>query len=170
MPNWMKKLARHYEKTRKKYPDDELIILFDIDGTILDMRHMVVHVLKAYDAAHETPLYSIQEWIDFPDAEWAPVDGETEVLSGIKVLPTPGHTPGHQSVVVTHTEGVEAIAGQAVYDAAELDSESSIEPLSDAEAEATTASARRIKAANPDRVFFSHDPRLWSPPTVRTPT
>ncbi len=50
--SWMKKLARHYEKMRKTYPDDELIILFDIDGTILDMRHMIVHVLKAYDAAH----------------------------------------------------------------------------------------------------------------------
>ncbi len=57
MHSWMTTLARHYEKMRTKYPDDELIILFDIDGTILDMRHMVVHVLKAYDAAHDTDFF-----------------------------------------------------------------------------------------------------------------
>lgn len=28
------------------------------------------------------------------------VDGETEVWPGIRLLPTPGHTPGHQSVLV----------------------------------------------------------------------
>ena len=29
------------------------------------------------------------------------VDGEEEILPGISVLPTPGHTPGHQSVLIT---------------------------------------------------------------------
>jgi glyoxylase-like metal-dependent hydrolase (beta-lactamase superfamily II) len=28
------------------------------------------------------------------------VEGETEVLPGVRVLPTPGHTPGHQSIVI----------------------------------------------------------------------
>jgi len=28
------------------------------------------------------------------------VDGEAEVVPGVRVLPTPGHTPGHQSVLV----------------------------------------------------------------------
>ena len=46
---WMKKLAQHYEKMRSIYPSDRLIVLFDIDGTILDMRHMVLSVLYSYD-------------------------------------------------------------------------------------------------------------------------
>ncbi|HEX6251428.1 MAG TPA: MBL fold metallo-hydrolase [Gemmatimonadaceae bacterium] len=29
------------------------------------------------------------------------LDGEEEILPGISVLPTPGHTPGHQSVLIT---------------------------------------------------------------------
>jgi glyoxylase-like metal-dependent hydrolase (beta-lactamase superfamily II) len=29
------------------------------------------------------------------------VDGEEEILPGITLLPTPGHTPGHQSVLIT---------------------------------------------------------------------
>ena len=45
----MRALSTHYERVRRAHPDDELCVVFDIDGTILDMRHLVVHVLLAYD-------------------------------------------------------------------------------------------------------------------------
>jgi hypothetical protein len=45
----MKELALHYQKTRDLYTEDKLVILFDIDGTILDMRYMILHVLKSFD-------------------------------------------------------------------------------------------------------------------------
>jgi hypothetical protein len=54
MPDWMQALAAHYEETRKRFPQERLLIMFDIDGTILDMRHMVRHLLLAYDRAHGT--------------------------------------------------------------------------------------------------------------------
>ena len=47
--DWMQALSTHFEEVRRTHPDDELCIVFDIDGTILDMRHLVVHVLLAYD-------------------------------------------------------------------------------------------------------------------------
>ncbi|MCG8605636.1 hypothetical protein MJD09_11640, partial [bacterium] len=55
--NWMAELAAHYEKTKKKYPNDRLMILFDIDGTILDMRYMVYGVLQTYDCEHKTRFF-----------------------------------------------------------------------------------------------------------------
>lgn len=119
-----------------------------------------------YEEARQ-PDYTIPEWVDFPGAEWRPVDGETEVLPGIRVLPTPGHTPGHQSVVVSGAESVDVIAAQAIYDPDELDAEASVEPLSEAEANKTRASARRIKVEAPNRVFFSHDTRGWIHPNAR---
>jgi len=39
------------------------------------------------------------------------LDGEAEILPGLEVLPTPGHTPGHQSVLVTTRGGTYGIAG-----------------------------------------------------------
>ena len=57
MRNWMSELAAKYERTRSQYPDDKLIILFDIDGTILDMRYMIQHVLQAYDREHKTSFF-----------------------------------------------------------------------------------------------------------------
>ena len=49
MADWMETLARQYADARNRYPDDRLLIVFDIDGTILDLRHMVRHVLLEYD-------------------------------------------------------------------------------------------------------------------------
>ena len=51
---WMERLSHHYESMRSLYPGKRLIVLFDIDGTILDTRHLVLNVLNAYDAAHGT--------------------------------------------------------------------------------------------------------------------
>lgn len=52
--DWMRALARHVERMRVAHPEDELAIVFDIDGTIVDTRHLVVHVLLSYDRAHGT--------------------------------------------------------------------------------------------------------------------
>jgi beta-phosphoglucomutase-like phosphatase (HAD superfamily) len=55
--DWMWELAVHYERMRRAYPDDELCIVFDIDGTILDVRYLVAHALVAYDRAHDTEYF-----------------------------------------------------------------------------------------------------------------
>ena len=57
MKNWMTQLASHYEKTRRMHPHDRLMILFDIDGTIIDMRSMILHVLQDYDRHHNTTFF-----------------------------------------------------------------------------------------------------------------
>lgn len=42
------------------------------------------------------------------------VDGATELLPGLSVIPTPGHTPGSQAVIATTPFGRLCIAGDAV--------------------------------------------------------
>jgi N-acyl homoserine lactone hydrolase len=43
---------------------------------------------------------TIREWVEAPGIEYVPVDGELELLPGIRLVPAPGHTPGSQVVVV----------------------------------------------------------------------
>ncbi|MDR4506331.1 MAG: hypothetical protein MRK01_16285 [Candidatus Scalindua sp.] len=62
--NWMAELASHYERIRGLYSQDKLMLLFDIDGTILDMRYMVLCVLKAYDVKLETHFFQKLEASD----------------------------------------------------------------------------------------------------------
>ena len=63
---------------------------------------------------------SIRDWVDFPGATYVEHDGEAEVLPGIRLLPTPGHTVGHQSVVVDTPDGVRVLGGDVAYSFREL--------------------------------------------------
>src|SRR5436190_3033700 len=44
--------------------------------------------------------YTIREWVDAPGVQYVPVDGEFELLPGVRLVPAPGHTRGMQVVVV----------------------------------------------------------------------
>jgi len=63
---------------------------------------------------------TIRAWVDFPGATYVEHDGEAEVLPGIRLLPTPGHTDGHQAVVVDTPDGVRVLAGDVAYSFREL--------------------------------------------------
>ncbi len=56
--SWMAELASHYEQIKRRYPQEKLLIMFDIDGTILDMRHMVWYLLQTYDRHHHTDFFA----------------------------------------------------------------------------------------------------------------
>ena len=64
MQNWMQALAAHYETVRAQNPREDLLILFDIDGTILDIRYMMLYLLQAYDQHHDTGFFSNRNVID----------------------------------------------------------------------------------------------------------
>src|SRR5262245_31976391 len=55
--------------------------------------------------------YTIEEWVDFDGATYVEHEGEAEVLPGIKLLPTPGHSDGHQSVIVETDAGTQVVGG-----------------------------------------------------------
>ena len=59
--SWMRSLAHHYQRTRAAYPDDELIALFDVDGTIVDLRPMMLRLLHRYD--HERGARYFRGWV-----------------------------------------------------------------------------------------------------------
>jgi len=89
--------------------------------------------------------HTIVAWVDFPEARYEAVEGDREIVEGVSVLATPGHTPGHQSVTVRTGDGLVLIVGQAAQDARSF-----------ATGEAD-ASVRRLRELNADRIHFSHD-------------
>jgi len=108
--------------------------------------------------------YTVPEWVDFPGAEFVVVDGDATVGPGIKILSTPGHTAGHQSLVVETRHSRIALAGQAVYLRVEYEEILDGGPGygGGVEPEQTLQSARRLVEQQPARVYFSHDHAAWS--------
>jgi hypothetical protein len=58
MTDWMSKLSAQHKRLRKDYPGDDLLIVFDVDGTLLDTRHLVRWLLFDFDRNHGTDYFS----------------------------------------------------------------------------------------------------------------
>jgi N-acyl homoserine lactone hydrolase len=64
--------------------------------------------------------YTVREWVDFPGANYVEHDGEAEILPGVRLVPAPGHSAGHQVVVVETDEGPVVLGGDVGYSFAEV--------------------------------------------------
>jgi N-acyl homoserine lactone hydrolase len=64
--------------------------------------------------------YTIREWIDFPGMNYVEHDGEVELLPGVRLVPAPGETRGHQIVVVETDEGPVVLGGDVGHSFAEI--------------------------------------------------
>jgi len=72
---WMQALSAQFERACQRYPGERLMLLLDIDGTILDMRHMILGVLYAYDRTYATSYFERLQLADINVHE-----NEVEVL------------------------------------------------------------------------------------------
>ena len=97
--------------------------------------------------------YTIRGWVDAPGVQYVPVDGELELLPGIRLVPAPGHTPGTQVVVVETGGRPIVICGDAAVWSGELD-----EPRNEGQL--------RIRALDPELVWLAHQHEPWRPPTA----
>jgi glyoxylase-like metal-dependent hydrolase (beta-lactamase superfamily II) len=116
-----------------------------------------------WDVAHSTE-HTILDWIDTPGADYRQIQGDHDVVDGIRIVATPGHTPGHQSLVVETAVGRQILAGQAVYSPGEWAGERGArEGRSRApDPETYDRSIERLRALEPVRVWFGHHPDPWS--------
>lgn len=109
---------------------------------------------RELDDARSADGYTIREWVDPPGVRYVPVDGEFELLPGVRLVPAPGHTPGTQVVVVDPVGSggrPVVIAGDVAVWFGELD-----EPRTDGQ--------RRVLAMEPERVWLAHTHEPWRPP------
>jgi N-acyl homoserine lactone hydrolase len=99
---------------------------------------------------------------DIPELTYVPADGRTRIAKGVEVVPTPGHAPGHQSLVVDLAEtGRVVLCGDAAYTRENLERIETPAPDQDA-AKASLALIRSLVKDDLDRCFVSHDASAWS--------
>jgi glyoxylase-like metal-dependent hydrolase (beta-lactamase superfamily II) len=114
-----------------------------------------------WHAAHE-PDYTIPEWVDFEGADYRLIDGGAHVLPSVSILPTRGHTPGHQALVVDAPEERVVLAGQACFSPEEWQGTDSGEGRMHAwSLEGYDDSIARMRALEPDVVWFAHSREPW---------
>ncbi len=158
----------------RQMPEAQLALLglrpADIDTLILTHTH-IDHVGGLPEFAHcEVVMHEAERALPRPlyfdgrcpfqwpaVREWRLVSGDREYLPGLRLLATPGHTPGHLSLLLElPNSGAVLLTGDAIDRPALFD-----EGFANAQA---LASAHRLMAIARERnaqIIYGHDPRQW---------
>lgn len=107
----------------------------------------------------------VRKVFDSPDLQYTLVRGDQDIIPGVRVIETPGHTEGHVSVVI-RLEGGEpvALAGDAIYLPENL--EDPILPALYVDARRYASSMQRLKdivQRNEGTLLLSHSRKYLTP-------
>jgi N-acyl homoserine lactone hydrolase len=105
------------------------------------------------DAHRDENEYPIREWVDAPGVSYVPVDGELELLPGLRLVPAQGHTAGMQVVVIETGGRPIVVGGDVAVWFGELD-----EPQSEGQL--------KVLALEPELVWLAHEHEPWRPRDV----
>jgi N-acyl homoserine lactone hydrolase len=105
---------------------------------------------RELDDARTLDDYTIRDWVDAPGVRYVPVDGELELLPGVRLIPAPGHTNGLQVVAVDDGGRRAVIGGDVAVSFDELD-------------EPRTEGQLRVRALDPELVWLAHLHEPWRP-------
>ena len=136
----------------------------DHAGQNASLAGIPIYAQRAEREAAAQPGYTVAAWVDGPGVDYTVIDGDHDVAPGIRILATPGHSPGHQSLLVETRGGRVLLAGQAVYSRAEWEERPGREGRSRARDAATyDRSVTRLRGLRPVEVRFAHDRTTWRP-------
>ena len=98
---------------------------------------------------------------DLPGLRWEVIEGDREIMPGLTALSTPGHAPGHQSLLVTLPETGRVVLAGDVGDLVE-NFRDEVLPGESQDDAAALRSIRRVNALVADgaQLFLTHDPDL----------
>jgi N-acyl homoserine lactone hydrolase len=131
---------------------------FDHCGQNAVFRHAPCYVQRTELARAERESPELCGWFDFMNARFELLDGDAEVLPGLSVITTPGHTVGHQSVLVQSDGGSDLLIGDAAYTPRQYTQPAGqdLPPGQASDVESWHDSVRRIQSLGPERVHFCH--------------
>ena len=99
-------------------------------------------------------------WLDYAGARYELLDGEREIVPGVRALTTPGHTPGHQSVEVDTTAGPALLTGDACWTIRMFEGEMPRDGMME-DVPTFQRSLDKLRGRSPASIYFCHDNRTW---------
>lgn len=130
-------------------------------GGIGDFPHAPLVIGRAERACPKPLYWRGAQPFDWPDVETIEIEGDVDICEGLRLLSTPGHSPGHLSLLVETPEtGPILLTADAISRPAEVDERfagSWDEAAAMASAERLLALARRTDAL----VIYGHWPEQW---------
>ena len=133
---------------------------FDHSGQNAVFPHAPLFVQRAEYDRRNDPDYTVVEWLNYAGARWELLDGEQEIVPGVRVVTTPGHTPGHQSIEVDTTAGPALMTGDACWTVKMFEGEAPGPGMME-DVPTFRRSLDKIRRLKPASLHFCHDNRSW---------
>jgi N-acyl homoserine lactone hydrolase len=120
-------------------------------------------VVGRAERALPAPLYwGDRRPIPWPDAVYRTVDGDAELLPGVTLLATPGHTPGHLSLLVRlPRSGPILLTADAISRPDELAEAAFADAWDPALARASARRLISLAESEGAQIIYGHDPAQW---------
>ncbi|MBL9053179.1 MAG: N-acyl homoserine lactonase family protein [Tabrizicola sp.] len=153
--------------------DIDLVILshghIDHVGSLPLFAHAPI-VMTRKERSDDRPSYfGTARPMDWPKARYHLIDSDTPVCAGLTLLPTPGHTPGHLSALVSLPDGRAVIlAADAINRISEPD-EGFADAADPAAAMVSFHRLQDIQRRTGAEVIYGHEPSQW-PLLPKAPT
>ena len=119
-----------------------------------------VYVQRAEYERRNDPNYTVVEWLKYAGARWELLDGEREIVPGVRAVTTPGHTPGHQSIQIQTTAGPALMTGDACWTVEMFEGEAPRKGMME-DVPTFRQSLEKIRLLEPAAIHFCHDNRTW---------
>jgi N-acyl homoserine lactone hydrolase len=133
---------------------------FDHCGQNAVFPHAPLYVQRAEYERRNDPDYTVVEWLNYAGARWELLDGEQEIIPGVRTVTTPGHTPGHQSIEVNTTEGRALMTGDACWTVEMFEGQPPRDGMME-DMPLFNQSLEKIRRLEPAAIHFCHDNRTW---------
>jgi N-acyl homoserine lactone hydrolase len=155
-----KALSRHGVRVKDVHTVITSHLHFDHCGQNDRFGHSQIFVQRAEIEAAQSPHYTVPEWAFPVGIELTSIEGDVQIVDGVRIISTPGHTPGHQSVLIDDGNGARTIVCcQASWNTDSFEAGT----LGDDgwNQDEGTNSLAKLRALDPDRVVLSHDLADW---------
>jgi glyoxylase-like metal-dependent hydrolase (beta-lactamase superfamily II) len=136
----------------------------DHGGGNFRLGELPIFIQRAEFEAARDPDHAIDWAVALDTANYKVVEGERQIAPGVTVVPTPGHTKGHQSLIVETDEGNVVLLGQAAPSASDyalMAYHAQLEDEGDTRHPPLPEWWPRIAGAAPVEVRFAHDLAVW---------
>lgn len=137
---------------------------FDHCGQLRSVRGRPTFVQMAEIEAAQMPNYTVPDWATVSDEDRRIVVGDEKIAPGLEIIASPGHSPGHQCLVIRGDSRTTILGGQCCYCTSSFE-RSSVEQdnlFNEGWNEVALDSIKKLRSLMPDRLLLSHDRTDWT--------
>ncbi len=119
-------------------------------------------IIGAAERALPEPLYWAEKRpLSWPDAEYLQIEADTDFLPNLTLLSTPGHSPGHLSLLLNFPDGEVLLTADAISRPAELQEDRFGGAWDESQTRAQAHRLMELAAKRDALVIYGHDPVQW---------